>query len=202
MEDENQNKFAPEEMDEVVVEEIEETITNQSGTQSYYGEQTEYVAAEAQAGPSYQQPPVPPAAEAYPGTQSYAGQQPYPGTQPYPGAQSYADGQAWQAAAGAAYPQAPYVPGQYQPVWSPKSKLAAGLFGILLGSFGVHNFYLGFTGKAVAQLLITLLSFGLLSWVSAIWGLVEGILVLASETGSKWDLDAQGRPMRPIGSQS
>ena len=28
-----------------------------------------------------------------------------------------------------------------------KSKVAAGLFGIFLGSFGVHNFYLGFTGS-------------------------------------------------------
>ena len=59
-----------------------------------------------------------------------------------------------------------------------KSKLAAGLFGIFLGAFGVHNFYLGFTGKAVAQLLITVLSCGILSPVSAIWGLIEGILIL------------------------
>ena len=86
--------------------------------------------------------------------------------------------------------------------WSTKSKLAAGLFGILLGSFGVHNFYLGYTGKGVAQLLITVLSFGLLSWVSAIWGLVEGILILASEVGTQWDLDATGRPMRPVGQTS
>lgn len=88
----------------------------------------------------------------------------------------------------------------YQSVpWSPKSKLAAGLFGIFLGGFGVHNFYLGFTGKAVAQLLITILSLGILAWVSAIWGLIEGILVLSSSTGTQWDLDALGRPMRPIG---
>ena len=60
-----------------------------------------------------------------------------------------------------------------------KSKLAAGLFGIFLGVFGVHNFYLGFTGKAVAQLLITVLSCGILSPVSAIWGLIEGIMILA-----------------------
>ena len=60
-----------------------------------------------------------------------------------------------------------------------KSKLAAGLFGIFLGAFGVHNFYLGFTGKAVAQLLITVLSCGILSPVSAIWGLIEGIMILA-----------------------
>lgn len=84
--------------------------------------------------------------------------------------------------------------------WSPKSKLVAGLLGIFLGVFGVHNFYLGFTGKAIAQLLITILSFGILSFVSATWGLIEGILILASATGTKWDLDAENRPMAPLGS--
>ena len=69
-----------------------------------------------------------------------------------------------------------------------KSKIAAGLLGIFLGSFGVHNFYLGYTGKAVGQLLITVLSCGILSFVSAIWGLVEGILIL---TGSI-NVDAEG----------
>lgn len=62
-----------------------------------------------------------------------------------------------------------------------KSKTAAGIFGILLGALGVHNFYLGYTGKAIAQLLITILSCGALSFVSAIWGLIEGIMIL---TGS------------------
>lgn len=73
----------------------------------------------------------------------------------------------------------------------PKSKIAAGILGILLGCFGVHNFYLGYNGKAVAQLLITLLSCFILSPVSAIWGLIEGILVL---TGSI-NTDAQGNPL-------
>lgn len=59
-----------------------------------------------------------------------------------------------------------------------KSKITAGILGIFLGCFGVHNFYLGYNGKAIAQLLITLLSIFLLSWVSAIWGLIEGILIL------------------------
>ena len=63
---------------------------------------------------------------------------------------------------------------------NPKSKIAAGLFGIFLGALGVHNFYLGFTGKAVAQLLITVLSCGILGFVSAIWGLIEGIIILSS----------------------
>lgn len=73
----------------------------------------------------------------------------------------------------------------------PKSKIAAGLLGIFLGCFGVHNFYLGFTGKAVAQLLITVLSCGILSFASAIWGLIEGILIL---TGSI-NVDAEGNSL-------
>lgn len=73
-----------------------------------------------------------------------------------------------------------------------KSKIAAGLLGIFLGGLGVHNFYLGYTGKAVAQLLITLLSCGILSFASAIWGLIEGILIL---TGSI-NKDAKGNLLK------
>ena len=75
---------------------------------------------------------------------------------------------------------------------STKSKLAAGLLGILLGSLGIHNFYLGYMGKAIAQLLITVLSLGFLSPVSEIWGLIEGIMIL---TGSI-DKDAHGNPLK------
>ena len=73
-----------------------------------------------------------------------------------------------------------------------KSKMAAGLLGILLGGFGVHNFYLGYTGKAIAQLLISLLSCGILAFISGIWGLVEGIMIL---TGSI-NTDANGNPLK------
>lgn len=72
-----------------------------------------------------------------------------------------------------------------------KSKIAAGLLGIFLGAFGVHNFYLGFTGKAVAQLLITILSCGILSVVSGIWGLIEGIMILSGSMNK----DAQGNTL-------
>lgn len=73
-----------------------------------------------------------------------------------------------------------------------KSKMAAGLLGIFLGAFGVHNFYLGNTGKAIAQLLITVLSCFALSMISGIWGLVEGILIL---TGSI-NTDGKGNPLK------
>ena len=80
---------------------------------------------------------------------------------------------------------------QYDPALQ-KSKLAAGLLGIFLGAFGVHNFYLGFTGKAIAQLLISVLTCGVGAAVSGIWGLIEGILIL---TGSM-NKDAKGNPLK------
>ena len=73
-----------------------------------------------------------------------------------------------------------------------KSKIAAGLLGIFLGGFGVHNFYLGYTGKAIAQLLITLLTCGFGAVISEVWGLIEGIMIL---TGSI-NVDAQGNPLK------
>lgn len=81
-----------------------------------------------------------------------------------------------------------------------KSKIAAGLFGIFLGAYGVHNFYLGYTSKAVTQLVLTIVGF-LTSCIIigvfliagiGIWGLVEGIMILAG----KIDRDANGIPLK------
>jgi len=69
-----------------------------------------------------------------------------------------------------------------------KSKLAAGLFGIFLGGFGVHRFYLGFIGIAVAQIVVTFATCG----AGSLWGLIEGILILAGSI----DRDSEGRPLR------
>lgn len=78
------------------------------------------------------------------------------------------------------------------PVGEQKSKIAAGILGILLGGLGIHNFYLGYTGKAIAQLLISILSLGFLSFVSVIWGLVEGILILTGSIA----VDGKGIPLK------
>ena len=78
------------------------------------------------------------------------------------------------------------------PAGAQKSKMAAGLLGIFLGAFGVHNFYLGYTGKAVAQLLISVLSCGFLAVASEIWGLVEGIQILTGSIAT----DAKGVPLK------
>ena len=113
---------------------------------------------------SYQQPNY-----QHPGYQSYQ----QPNYQQQPGYQNY---------------QQPYA--ATDP--NAKSKLAAGLLGIFLGGLGVHNFYLGYTGKAIAQLLLSVLSCGILAAVSAIWGFIEGILILC---GSTITTDASGRPL-------
>ena len=96
---------------------------------------------------------------------------------------------------GAALANGPTAPnGAFVGTDAPKSKTVAGVLGILLGAFGAHNFYLGYTGKAVAQLLITVLSCFTLSVVSEIWGLVEGIMIL---TGSaNFTTDAKGVPLQ------
>lgn len=73
-----------------------------------------------------------------------------------------------------------------------KSKLTAGLLGIFLGSVGVHNFYLGYTGKAVAQLLIAVLTCGIGATATWVWGLIEGIMIL---TGSI-NKDGKGNPLK------
>ena len=81
-----------------------------------------------------------------------------------------------------------------------KSKIAAGLLGIFLGQFGVHNFYLGYTSKAVVQLVCTIVGY-LLSCVGiglfvvlgiSIWALVEGIMILAGSNKT----DAKGIPLK------
>lgn len=73
-----------------------------------------------------------------------------------------------------------------------KSRIAAGILAILLGAFGIHNFYLGYTGKAITQLLLTVCSCFILSWISEIWGIIEGILIL---TGSI-NVDAEGNTLQ------
>jgi TM2 domain-containing membrane protein YozV len=53
---------------------------------------------------------------------------------------------------------------------------------------GIHRFYLGYIGIGIAQIVVTLLTFGL----GAVWGFIEGILILV---GSGITRDAQGRPL-------
>ena len=72
-----------------------------------------------------------------------------------------------------------------------KSRLAAGLLGILLGTLGIHNFYLGFTTRGVIQLLVSLIggifTCGLATIAVAIWGFIEGVLLLSASPSRMYD---------------
>ncbi len=65
-----------------------------------------------------------------------------------------------------------YRPGMQRP----KSRIIAGVLALIFGSLGIHNFYLGYTNKAVAQLILAILSCGL---VSGIWAFAEAIMIFA-----------------------
>ena len=68
-----------------------------------------------------------------------------------------------------------------------KSKLVAGLLGILLGGIGVHNFYLGNTKRGIIQIIVTFVTCG----IGGLWGLIEGILILCGNINT----DANGNPL-------
>ncbi|MBE7701832.1 NINE protein [Oerskovia sp. Sa1BUA8] len=157
-------------------------------------------------GPAYGADPYAQQQPAYGSSAPYAQPQPAYGEQQQP-AYGAPDPYAQQGY-GYGAPQQPYQQGYQQPYGgygaqqpgyyedpNAKSRLAAGLLGIFLGMFGIHRFYLGYTGVGVTMLLISVLSFGMLGWAVAIWGLVEGILYLTSK-GGQYAVDSTGRPLR------
>ena len=84
---------------------------------------------------------------------------------------------------------------------SDRSKIAAGLLALVLGAFGVYDFYIGDSKQGIKRIIITLLAFipfllPFIALVNIIWNIVIGIQVLTSRTGSKWHKDAQGLELR------
>ena len=103
-----------------------------------------------------------------------------------------------------------------------KSRLIGGLLGIFLGQFGVHNFYLGYTTKAIIQVSLTgggivlgtllmlisipltlvfvgifVMFFGMFVMFGCligvrIWTLVEGIMIIAGAV----PVDGKGIPLK------
>lgn len=74
-----------------------------------------------------------------------------------------------------------------------KNKTVAGILAILLGQLGIHNFYLGYTKKALIQLLVTLL----LSWTFVapmgmwVWAIIEAVQIFQGKID-----DANGVPLQ------
>ena len=130
----------------------------------------------------YQQPPQEQYQSQQPYDQQQYNQQPYGQQPPYSGAQ--------QPYGNAPYGQAPY--GGYVQ----KSKMAAGLLAIFLGTLGIHNFYLGYKNKALIQLLVGVIggmvTCGIATFAIWIWALVEGIQILTGTIA----VDANNVPLK------
>lgn len=73
-----------------------------------------------------------------------------------------------------------------------KSKVTAGLLGIFLGGVGAHNFYLGYTGKAIAQIVISVVTCGIGVIAVAIWAWVEAIMIFTGKIST----EANGLPLK------
>lgn len=65
----------------------------------------------------------------------------------------------------------------------PRSRTTYIVLGIFLGAFGGHNFYAGYTGRAVGQLCLSVLTLFYLAIVSWIWAIVEICIVDKDSTG-------------------
>lgn len=92
-----------------------------------------------------------------------------------------------------------YGQAQHQSDDERKSMLLAFLLAFFTGPFGIHNFYLGYTGRAVAQLTLTLV--GLITaiflvgflflLVTMVWATVDWIMILVDKNYK----DADGKKL-------
>ena len=70
---------------------------------------------------------------------------------------------------------------------------------VAYGEIMHHNFYLGYTGKAVTQLVISVLGillaflfFGIPNFIIGVWALIESIMILCGNIKT----DAKGVPLK------
>lgn len=130
-----------------------------------------YAAPQQPAQPAYAAAPQQPAQPVQPGYAAQPAQPVYGAQPPQQPAQPgyYASAPAGQPVSGA-------------PAGAQKSKVAAGILGILLGSLGIHKFYLGYTQEGLIMILVALIggviTLGVATGVMGIIGLVEGIMYL------------------------
>ncbi len=70
-----------------------------------------------------------------------------------------------------------------------KSRLAYILLGLFLGGLGIHNFYAGYIGRGIAQIILMVLgfvTFGLTTLALMIWIIVEFCTVKQDAKGIKF----------------
>jgi hypothetical protein len=81
---------------------------------------------------------------------------------------------------------APATPLSFEPDPDAKNRMTFIILGVLLGAFGAHNFYAGYTKKAVAQLCITVFSLGFASPMAWVWGVIDVSTIDSDEKGIKF----------------
>jgi TM2 domain-containing membrane protein YozV len=84
---------------------------------------------------------------------------------------------------------APAAP-QYHPIQSQhhpdaKDRVAYVLLAVLLG-IGIHNFYAGYTTRGIIQLLVSILSCGILWFFMWIWAIIEACTVMQDANGVRF----------------
>jgi TM2 domain-containing membrane protein YozV len=73
------------------------------------------------------------------------------------------------------------MPGQTNP--NAKDRVAYVLLAVFLGHLGIHNFFAGYTSRAVIQLVITIVTCGFGALVTWIWAIIEAITVTKDANG-------------------
>jgi TM2 domain-containing membrane protein YozV len=76
-----------------------------------------------------------------------------------------------------------YMPAPANPYMPRKSRVVFVLLAVFLGPFGGHNFYAGYTTKAIIQLCLTVLTCFIGSVVSWIWAIVEACVINQDNDG-------------------
>jgi TM2 domain protein len=85
----------------------------------------------------------------------------------------------------------------------PKNKIVAAVLAFFFGTFGVHNFYLGYTkrgayqlGLAIAGIVLSIVVIGVFLIIAAgIWALVDFIMILIATPDQMYGHDANGVPL-------
>jgi TM2 domain-containing membrane protein YozV len=69
----------------------------------------------------------------------------------------------------------------------------AGILALFVGGLGIHNFYLGYTEKAVIQLLLSTVGWivGIGPVIAGVWAFIEGIQILTGDI----KVDGKGQPL-------
>ena len=67
-----------------------------------------------------------------------------------------------------------------------KDRIVYVLLAVFIGNLGIHNFYAGYTSRAVTQLLICLLTCGIGGIATWIWAIIEAVTVEQDANGVRF----------------